>query len=81
MKFRLSIDRFEGDRREIAVLILDDGRTIDVPRDLLPKGAQAGEVLMANLARDPKATAELAERARALRQDLGKTDPGGDIRL
>ena len=29
MTLRLSIDRFEGDKKEIAVLLADDGTTID----------------------------------------------------
>jgi len=81
MNLHLTIDRFEGDRKNIAVLLTEDGRTILFPRDLLPKGAKAGEVLALGLARDLKATAEVAAKARALREDLAKTDPGGDIRL
>ncbi len=81
MNQRLSVDRFEGDRKEIAVLLTEDGREVNFPRDLLPKGSKPGEVLSLGLARDLKATAEVAARARALREDLGKTDPGGDIRL
>lgn len=37
-----SIDRFE---EEIAVLQDDEGRSVDVPRALLPDGARRGEVL------------------------------------
>ncbi len=75
---RLSIDRFEGD---LAVLVTDDGRSIVWPRDLLPAGARAGEVLSVRLARDLKATDRAAREGRALRRDLDKTDPGGDIQL
>jgi len=81
MTIRLSIDRFEGPRRSIAVLLLEDGRTILIPRDLLPRGARAGEVLAMDLARDQKASAEVARQARQIREELDKTDPGGDIRL
>jgi hypothetical protein len=81
MPIRLSIDRFEGPRRSIAVLLTGDGRTILLPRDLLPKGSKAGEMLSMDLARDLEGTAEVARQARALRQELDKTDPGGDIRL
>jgi hypothetical protein len=35
---RLSIDRFEGDKKQIAVLLAEDGTAIDFPRALLPKG-------------------------------------------
>lgn len=81
MNLQLSIDRFEGDKKSLAVLLTEDGRSIVFPRDLLPKGAKAGEVLTLALARDLKATAEVAAKARSLREDLDKTDPGGDIRL
>ena len=33
---RLSIDRFVGDRKQIAVLLAEDGTTIDYPELLLP---------------------------------------------
>ena len=81
MNLHLTIDRFEGTKKDVAVLLTDDGRSILFPRDLLPKGAKAGEVLALSLARDLKATAAVAAEAKAVRDDLAKTDPGGDIRL
>jgi hypothetical protein len=36
MTIRLSIDRFEGDRKQIAVLLADDGTPINFPKALLP---------------------------------------------
>ncbi len=78
---RLSIDRFEGDRKKIAVLVTEDGRTILWPRDLLPRGAKAGEVLSITLERDLEATADVARAASAVREKLDRRDPGGDIRL
>lgn len=36
------IDRFEG---EFAVLIFDDGKTINVHKDKIPKGAKEQDVL------------------------------------
>ena len=81
MMIRLSIDRFEGRRKEIAVLVTEDGRSILFPRVLLPRGSKAGEMLSMDLARDLKGTAEVARQAKALRDELDKTDPGGDIRL
>ena len=81
MMIRLSIDRFEGRRRETAVLVTGDGRSILFPRNLLPKGVKAGEVLTMDLERDPEGTAEVVRQAKALRKELDKTDPGGDIRL
>lgn len=81
MNVRLSIDRFEGARKEIAVLVTDDGRSILFPRDLLPRGAKSGDLLGMILERDLKGMAELARKAKAVRDDLSKTDPGGDIQL
>ena len=36
MTIRLSIDRFEGDRKRIAVLLAEDGAAIDFPKVLVP---------------------------------------------
>ena len=36
MTLRLSIDRFEGDRKQIAVLLTEDGTAIDCRKVLLP---------------------------------------------
>ena len=77
----LTIDRFEGRRKEVAVLLTGDGRSINLPRDLLPKGAREGDVLSMTLGRDPSSTASIAGRTKALRAELDKTDPGGDIKL
>jgi hypothetical protein len=81
MTNRLSIDRFEGDRKEIAVLLLDDGTAINFPRRLLPRGAKPGDVLTLAIERDPDATRALADRAKKLQDDLKAADPGGDIKL
>jgi hypothetical protein len=42
---RMTIDRFEGDRKQIAVLVTADGEQVNVPRRRLPKGSKAGDVL------------------------------------
>jgi hypothetical protein len=81
MTIRLSIDRFEGPRRSIAVLLTEDGRSILFPRDLLPRGAKAGELLAFDLVRDLEGTAEIGRKAKALREELDRTDPGGDLTL
>ena len=81
MTIRLSIDRFEGRRKATAVLVTEDGRSILFPRDLLPRGSRAGEMLSMDLERDLEGTAEVARKAKALREDLDRTDPGGDIQL
>ena len=42
---RMTVDRFEGEAREIAVCELDDGTFADVPVADLPEGAREGTVL------------------------------------
>ena len=81
MPTRLSLDRFEGKNKSIAVLVTDDGETINLPRSLLPAGARAGDVLTLTLERDAEATRKLADETRQVQQDLKETDPGGDIKL
>ena len=49
MKFCLSIDRYEGDKKQMAVLLADDGTQINFPKALLPKGAKAGEIPIGGL--------------------------------
>jgi hypothetical protein len=78
---RLSLDRFEGKRKSIAVLLTDDGQSINLPRVLLPQDAKAGDVLVLTLERDLEATRKVVEETRQVQKDLEKTDPGGDIKL
>jgi hypothetical protein len=49
---RLSIDRFEGDRKQIAVLLADDGTPINFPKAVLPRGSKPADILTFNLERD-----------------------------
>ena len=81
MIHRLSLDRFEGKNKCIAVLLTEGGDAINVPRTLLPAGVKAGDVLTLSLERDVEATRKLAEETRALQQELTKGDDGGDIKL
>jgi hypothetical protein len=78
---RLSLDRFEGKNKAIAVLVLEDGTSFNVPRALLPAGTKAGEVLSLTLERDVEATKRLAGETARLQEELRKTDPGGDLKL
>ncbi len=81
MTTSLSIDRFEGSKNEIAVLVADDGRSFDLPRRLLPKGAKAGDVVNLSIELDPAATAQLVARTKKVQADLAKGDDGKDIQL
>jgi hypothetical protein len=81
MAIQLSIDRFEGEQSNIAVLLSDAGQQIDFPRDLLPAGAQPGGVLSVTIERDLAATEALREETKTLQDDLSQRDPGGDLEL
>ena len=81
MKIRLSIDRFEGDKKQIAVLLAEDGTAINFPKALLPKGSKAGDLLALQIERDSEGTRKLAADTRRVQDQLKKTDPGGDLTL
>ncbi|WP_165227254.1 DUF3006 domain-containing protein [Aquisphaera insulae] len=81
MQTTVSLDRFEGKDKSVAVLVTDGGESIDVPRSLLPAGAKAGDVLRLSLERDEGATRKLADDTRKVQAELRATDPGGDIKL
>jgi hypothetical protein len=81
MSFHLTIDRYEGAGKAIAVLLTDDGEAINVPRRLLPRGAKAGDVLTVRIQRDRAATKEVAERTRAVEDELDRRDTPGDVSL
>jgi hypothetical protein len=78
---RLSIDRFEGDKKQIGVLLTEDGTAINVPKALLPKGVNAGDILTLQIERDVEATRKLVEDTRKVQGQLKKSDPGGDLKL
>jgi hypothetical protein len=81
MSTRLSFDRFEGKSKQIAVLVADDGATLNVPKSLLPEGAKPGDVLTLVLEVDAAATANLAKESKRVQDELSERDPGGDIKL
>ena len=64
MNIRLSIDRFEGRKKEIAVLLTDDGTQINFPKRLLPKGVKAGDILSFVIERDLEATRQVSDQTR-----------------
>jgi hypothetical protein len=81
MSTRLSIDRFEGKGKQIAVLLTDDGDTLNFPKSLLPAGCRPGDVLTMTLERDAGATRQVADETRQVQGRLAERDPGGDIKL
>jgi Protein of unknown function (DUF3006) len=80
-RLSLSLDRFEGTGKAIAVMLTDDGETLNIPRSLLPKGAKPGDVFTLSLEHDAEATRDLADDTRRVQDKLQERDPGGDIKL
>jgi hypothetical protein len=78
---RLSFDRFEGKGKQIAVLLTDDGESLNLPKALLPPGTNPGDVLTLTLERDDAATKDVADQTRRVQDKLAERDPGGDIKL
>lgn len=81
LKVHLSIDRFEGDKKQIAVLLTDDGTQINFPKKLLPDGAKAGDILCFEIERDLEATRQVSDETRQTQDELKHRDPGGDLKL
>ena len=81
MSTRLSLDRFEGKGKQIAVLVTDDGETINLPKSLLPAGVKPGDVLTLTLEHNAAATRDVADKTRQVQDKLAERDPGGDIKL
>jgi hypothetical protein len=78
---QLSLDRFEGKGKQVAVLLTDDGETVNLPRSVLPPGVKPGDVLTLTLEHDPVATKKVADETREVQDRLAERDPGGDIKL
>jgi Protein of unknown function (DUF3006) len=78
---QFSLDRFEGKNTQIAVLVTDDGETLNIPKAMLPPGAKPGDVLALTLEIDAEATRKLTQETQQLQDKLSKRDPGGDIKL
>ena len=81
MSISLSVDRFEGDHKEIAVLVGDDDLTLNIPKTLLPEGVKPGEVLTMSFKRDTAATKRLSSETKKIQDELSGSDSGGDIKL
>jgi hypothetical protein len=81
VRLSLSVDRFEGKGKPIAVLLTDDGDTINIPKSLLPPAVKPGDVLTVSIEHDAEATRKLAEETRHVQDKLSQGDPGGDLSL
>jgi hypothetical protein len=81
VRLSLSLDRFEGKGKSIAVLLTDSGEALNLPRSLLIPDAVPGDVLALTLERDAAATRRLSEQTQRLQDKLSRRDPGGDLSL
>lgn len=81
MTTRLTIDRFEGEAKAIAVLLTDEGTAINVPRALLPGTVHAGDVVTLTIEDDAEATRRLARDTHTVQRELESRDPGGDLKI
>jgi hypothetical protein len=81
VRLSLSLDRFEGKGKQVAVLLTDDGDTLNIPKALLPPNSKPGDVLTLTLEYDARATQDLAAQTRQVQDKLSQSDPGGDIKL
>lgn len=81
VRLTLSVNRFEGERHSIAVLLTDDGEAVNMPISLLPPDTRPGDVLTFAIERDREATRKVAEETGRVQRKLSQGDPGGDIRL
>lgn len=84
-----AVDRFSGG---IAVLVSDDGQTVEMPRAELPKGLHEGSVLRVGfgLASKPDWSSAVIDKeeehrrrneAKRILDEMKQSDPGGDITL
>jgi hypothetical protein len=69
---RATIDRIVRNERgvRLAALVLDDGRELVVPLDLLPRGARQNQVVLASFEIDEEETERRQEEIRALQSEL-----------
>ncbi len=81
VRHSLTLDRFEGPSKQIAVMLTDDGESFNLPKSLLPPTAKPGDILTFSLELDPEQTRAVAEETRRVQDKLKKSDPGGDIKL
>lgn len=80
-RMTLTVDRFEGESKAVAVLLAEAGWTVDVPRALLAEGVKAGDVVSFDLRKDDEATRAVAEKTAEVQAALKATDDGGDLSL
>jgi hypothetical protein len=72
---RVQLDRFEDNGIAVLLLYPEGRQGFDVPRELLPEDARAGDVFEASFARDREETERMAAETKRLLDDLlGRED-------
>ncbi len=70
---RVQLDRFEDNEMAVLLIYPEGRRSFDVPRELLPGDARAGDVFEVGFTRDPRETERMAaENKRLLDELLGR---------
>jgi hypothetical protein len=73
---RVQLNRFE-DNGMVALLLNPEGRqSFDMPRELLPEDARAGDALEVRFARDRKETKRIVAENKRLLDDLLELEDG-----
>ena len=67
---RVQIDRFEDNDMVVLLLYPGGRRCFDVPRELLPEGARAGDIFDVGFAHDREETGRMAAENKGLLDDL-----------
>ena len=67
---RVQIDRFEDNGWAVLLPYPEGGRSFDVPREMLPEPAPAGDVFEVRFERDPEETERIAAENRRLLGEL-----------
>lgn len=68
---KATIDRLEGD---FAVLVFDDGQTLNLPRKDLPEDAKEGSVILVSFLSEREQTKKQKELAKAILNEILNTD-------
>ena len=66
----MQLDRFEDNGMAVLLLYPEGRRSFDVPRELLPEDARAGDVFEVSFAHDRRETERMAEENKRLMDEL-----------
>jgi hypothetical protein len=70
VNFRLTVNRFEGDKKQVAVLLAEDCTPVNFLKALLPKGIKVGDNLTLTIELKVEVPKRVAEETRAVQDEL-----------